>query len=80
MRELGPVSQALLDYFDRRTGHVEWFRMIHEVERATGEKHTGHWYFRRLAALALEGHLEATVQRTGDNVTIWFRRLQEAET
>ena len=79
MSELGPVSQALLEYINAHFGYVSWFRMIHDVERRTGEKHTGHWYFRRLVALALEGRIDSLVHWTGDSVVIKFRRLQEAE-
>ena len=79
MSELGPVSQAILDYIQARTGYVGWFRMINSVERRTGEKHTGNWYFRRVMALALEGRIDFTMHRTGDDVAISFRRLHEAE-
>lgn len=78
-KELGPVSQAILDYIDRRAGYVELFRMIYEVARKTGAYHTDNWWFRRLVAMALEGHIEGKVYRTGDDVAIRFRRLQEAE-
>jgi len=76
--ELGPVSQAILDYVQDRPGYIQIFRMIHAVSRKTGTSHTTPWYFRRLVALALEGHIEARVFRTGDDVAIKFRRLQEA--
>ena len=79
MKELGPVSQAILDYVDRRFGYIEIFRMIDEVARKEGAAHTNTWYFRRLVALSIEGRIEAKVYRTGDDVSIRFRRLQEAE-
>ena len=79
MSELGPVSQAILDYVDRRFGYIEIFRMIDEVARKTMAAHTNNWYFRRLVALSIEGRIEAKVYRTGDDVAIRFRRLQEAE-
>ena len=78
MGELGPVSQAILNYIDRRDGYIELFKMICEVSRKTGTYHTDNWYFRRLVALSIEGRIEAKVYRTGDKVPIRFRRLQEA--
>jgi len=79
MSELGPVSQSILDYVNLNPWPVEIYRMIHHVARVTGARHTNQWYLRRLVALALEGRIEAKVQRTGDQVAIRFRRLQEAE-
>ena len=79
MSELGPVSQAILDYIDMRKGYIAIFEMVHRVSLKTGTSHTNPWYFRRLVALALEGHIEASVFRTGDDVVIKFRHLQEAE-
>jgi len=77
MSELGPVSQAILDYIQTQPGYIEKFRMIYAVQRRTGESHSGKWYFRRLACLALEGRIEANVSWTGDKVAVRFRRLQE---
>ena len=77
MAELGPVSKAILDYVNSAFGYVAIFRMIPRVSRVTGTSHTIPWYNRRLAALAFEGRIEAKVFRTGDNVSIKFRRLQE---
>jgi len=79
MSELGPVSQAILDYMEGYFGYIAIFSMIHRVSLKTGTSHTNHWYFRRLVALALEDHIEARVFRTGDDVVIKFRRLQEVE-
>ncbi len=78
MIELGPVSEAILDYVDSAFGSIIFFKMIYEVARTTGVSHTNNWYFRRLVALALEGRIEGRVYRTGDKVTVRFRRLQEA--
>ena len=78
MSELGPVSQAILAHVNRSFGYIEFFRLIKEVSRKTGARHSQAWWFRRLVALSLEGRIEATVHRAGDNVTIQFRRLQEA--
>jgi len=77
MRELGPISQAILDYVNSAFGHIVFFKMIYEVARTTGASHTDNWYFRRLVALALEGRIEGRVYRTGDKVTVRFRRLQD---
>ncbi len=77
MSELGPVSQAILDYVDSTFGSIVFFRMIYEIARVTGVSHTDNWYFRRLVALALEGRIEGKVYRTGDKVVIRFRRLQD---
>ncbi len=77
MRELGPVSHAILDYVNSSFGSIIFFRMIDEVARTTGASHTNNWYFRRLVALALEGRIEGRIYRTGDNVGIRFRSLQD---
>ena len=77
MIELGPVSQAILDHIDVRKGYIVIFEMVHRVSLKTGTSHTTPWYFRRLVALSLEGRIEARVFRTGDDVAIKFRRLQE---
>lgn len=75
MGELGPVSQAILDYVNERSYYIEFFRMIHAVNLKTGAKHTNNWYRTRLMALALEGHIEGKVSRKDDAVIIRFRRL-----
>ena len=77
MIELGPISQAILDYVNSAFGYIVFFRMIYEVARTTGVSHTDNWYFRRLVALALEGRIEGRVYRTGDKMAIRFRRLQD---
>ena len=77
MSELGPVSQAILDYLQSKPGYIQTFRMIHDVALKTGESHSGKWYFRRLVCLAFEGRIEAMVSRKGDHVGIRFRRRQE---
>lgn len=76
MRELGPISQAILDYVNSAFGYIVFFRMIYEVARTTGVSHTDNWYFRRLVALALEGRIEGRIYRTEDKVTVRFRHLQ----
>jgi len=77
MRELGPISKAILDYVNSAFGYIVFFRMIYEVARTTGVSHTDNWYFRRLVALALEGRIEGRIYRTEDKVAIRFRRLQD---
>lgn len=77
MSELGPVSQAILDYIQERRGYIEIFRMIHAVALKTGVSQKNTWYFRRLVALTLEGRIEAKVNRTGDKLIIRFRRFEE---
>lgn len=77
MSELGPASQAMLDYIRERRGFIEIFRMINAVSKRTGVPHKTEWYTRRLLVLALEGRIEAKVNRNGDLLVIRFRRLRE---
>jgi hypothetical protein len=79
LSELGPVSQAILDYVNATLGYILFSKMILEVARMTETSHTDIWYFRRLLALALEGRIEGRVFRTSDDVAIKFRRLQETK-
>jgi len=79
MKELGPASQALLDRVKLSFGYVELGTLISWAKAKTGFGHSRDWWYRRIVALALEGHIEAKVYRTGDQVAIRFRRLQEAE-
>jgi len=77
MSNLGPVSQAILEYVNEYPGYIELFRMIALVSQKTGERHMSKWYFRRLVALALDGLIEANVYRgNNDYVNIRFRRRQ----
>lgn len=77
MAELGPVSQAILDYIEDHPRYIEIFRMINHVRKATGESHSHKYYRTQLTALALEGRIEAKVQRTGDKIAIRWRRRHE---
>ena len=79
MAELGPVSQAILDYVNGALGYIGGYIMMAQISRKTGTSHSGPWFFRRLVALALEGRIEAKVYRTGDVVAITFRRLQDPD-
>jgi len=58
LSDLGPVSQAILNYINERPGYIEIFRMINHVRKATGESHSTKYYRTQLTALALEGHIE----------------------
>jgi len=78
MSELGPVSQAILEYINERPGYIEIFRMINAVARKTGESHSHKWYRTQLMGLTLEDRIEARVQRTGDKIAILFKK-KEAE-
>jgi len=53
--------------------------MINHVRKAKGESHSHKYYRTQLTALALEGHIEGRVQRSGDKIAIKWRRLQEKE-
>ena len=77
MTELGPISQAILDYVNGTVGYLVMYRLILNVARETGASHTENWYFRRLVALALENRINATVFRDGDSLTVRFRRITE---
>lgn len=77
MSDLGPVSQAILDYVNSASGYVELFRLINHLAWGPTATHTESWYFRRLVALAVEGHIEIQVFRKGDNVAIKFCRFEE---
>ena len=76
MAELGPVSQAILDYINERPSYIKIFRMINHVRKATGESHSTKYYRTQLTALALEGRIESKVQRTGDKIAIRWRRIE----
>lgn len=80
MSELGPVSQAILEYVNSQPGFISFWHMIRTVSREENVKFHAPWWFRRLVALALEGHIEATVyRRPDDNMSFKYRRLQETE-
>jgi len=77
--DLGPISQAILDYINERPGYIEIFRMINYVSKRTKESHSHKWYRTQLTGLALEGRIDAHVQRTGDKIAIRWRRIEEKE-
>lgn len=78
MSELGPASKALLERIDWSFGWVPLGTLISWARAKTGFGHSVNWWYRRIVALALEGRIEAKVYRSGDQVAIHFRRLQEA--
>jgi len=77
--DLDSISQAILDYVKASYGYIAISGMIDQIARVTGVRHANEWYFRRLVALALEGHIEAKVSRACNQLFIKFRRLQEGE-
>lgn len=79
MEELGPGSRALLDRINLSFGYIELGTLTSWARAKTGLGHSTNWWYRRIVALALEGRIEARVYRTGDDLAIKFRRLQEAE-
>lgn len=77
-KELGPVSQAILEYVQERHGYIQIYPLISTVWIMTGQRHAPKWYFRRLVALALDGLIEANVYRGDDDyVNIRFRKLKD---
>jgi len=77
LSDLGPVSQAILDYIQERPQPIEIFRMIHAVSKVTKTSHSSKWYFRQLVGLHIEGRIEASMVRQGDKLGIRWRRLPE---
>ena len=80
MSELGPASKALLDRVNASFGYVDQGTLVSWAMAKTALGHGRIWWYRRIVALALEGHIDAKVNRDGDNkIAIRFRRKQEAE-
>jgi len=79
LSELGPGSKALLDRVNLSFGYVALGDLVSWARAKTGLGHGSNWWYRRLVALALEGHIDAKVYRTGDQIAILFRRKKEAE-
>ena len=78
MSELGPASKALLERVNMSYSYVELGTLVSWARAKTGLGHGSNWWYRRLVALALEGHIDATVYRTGDQIAILFKK-KEAE-
>lgn len=78
MSELGPASKALLDRVNLSFGYVELGTLVSWARAKMGHNHSAYWWYRRLVALALEGHIDAKVYRTGDDIAIKFRKKKES--
>ena len=78
MSELGPASKALLERINESFGYAELGTLISWAKAKTALGHGHIWWYRRLVALALEGHIDAKVYRTGDSLAILFKK-KEAE-
>jgi len=76
--ELGPASKALLERVNLSFGYIELGTLISWARVKTGLGHGNDWWYRRLIALALEGHIDAKIYRTGDKIAILFKK-KEAE-
>jgi len=78
VNELGPASKALLERINISFGYVEFGTLVSWARVKTDLGHGNNWWYRRLVALALEGHIDAKVYRTGDKIAILFKK-KEAE-
>lgn len=78
VNDLGPASKALLERIKLSFGYVELGNLVSWARAKTGLRHGSNWWYRRIVALALEGHIDAKVYRTGDKIAILFRK-KEAE-
>jgi len=76
--DLGPASKAILERINHSFGNISLGDCINWCRKKTRLGHTEYWWYRRIMALALEGHIEARVYRTGDKVTTLFRKKREA--
>jgi len=76
VNELGPASKALLERVNLSFGYVELGTLVSWARRKTGLGHGSNWWYRRLVALALEGHIDAKVHRTGDQIAILFKKKE----
>lgn len=77
--ELGPASQALLERINMESGVVHTQGVIAWAQKRTGIKENEYWWFRRIVALAIEGHIEQGVDRTRDIVYVFFQRKEGGE-
>ena len=76
VKELGPASKALLERINISFGYVEFGTLVSWARVKTGLGHGSNWWYRRLVALALEGHIDAKVYRTGDKIAILFKKKE----
>ncbi len=77
--KLGPASKALLDRINLEPGVVHTLEVIAWAKKRTGLRKNEYWWFRRIVALAIEGHIEQGVDRTLDIVHIYFQRKEGGE-
>ena len=77
-QELGPASLALLERINLESGVVHILEVIAWAKKKTGLRKNEYWWFRRIVALAVEGHIEAGVDRTLDIVHVYFQRKEGA--
>ncbi len=75
-KELGPASKALLERINMESEVVHILGVIAWAKKKTGLKHNEYWWFRRIVALAIEGHIESGVDRTLDIVHVYFQRKE----
>ena len=78
VNDLGPASKVLLERIKLSFGYVELGTLVSWAKAKTGLRHGSNWWYRRIVALALEGHIDAKVYRTGDKIAILFKK-KEAE-
>ena len=76
MSELGPASKALLERVNLSYSYVELGTLISWARAKTALSHGHTWWYRRLVALALEGHIDAKVHRDGDQIAILFKKKE----
>ncbi|GAG99984.1 unnamed protein product [marine sediment metagenome] len=74
--ELGPASKALLERVNISFGYVELGTLVSWARAKTGLGHGHNWWYRRLVALALEGHIDTKVHRNGDQIAILFKKKE----
>ena len=75
-KELGPASLALLERINKESEVVDTLAVIAWAKEKTGIKRNEYWWFRRIVALYVEGHIEAGVERTLDITYVYFQRKE----
>ncbi|GAG60577.1 unnamed protein product [marine sediment metagenome] len=79
INKLGPASKALLERVNTSFGNITLEESISWARAKTGLDHTEHWWYCRLVALALEGLIDASVCRTGDKISIQYRKKRDTK-
>lgn len=74
--ELGRASKALLERINMESEVVNTLEVIAWAKKKTGLKNNEYWWFKRIVALAIEGHIESGVDRTLDIVHVYFQRKE----